>query len=193
MSRRIDQNKTPDPLPGEVIESFLKLGIPYRLAILDFAEAAIPAQTTQDSAFVEAGIVAGRLLLQFLGLGVTRKGGLTLIPSREYHIDNGFTDEVKVIDIGGRLWISLPLRRRPLTRSRTFIMVLRRHLHILLGFRASTRFRQSQTVYLDYPHPCAHSPSLTFERRLTMPRTHSGVPQRAGAAFCVDLENSIPV
>ena len=55
MSRRIDQNKTPDPLPGEVIESFLKVGIPYRLAILDFAEAAIPAQTTQDSAFVEAG------------------------------------------------------------------------------------------------------------------------------------------
>ena len=102
MSRRIDQNKTPDPLPGEVIESFLKVDIPYRLAILDFAEAAIPAQTTQDSAFVEAGIVAGRLLLQFLGLGFTRKGGLTLIPSREYHTDNGFTDEVKVIDIGGR-------------------------------------------------------------------------------------------
>ena len=135
MSRRIDQNKTPDPLPGEVIESFLKLGIPYRFAILDFAEAAIPAQTTQDSAFVEAGIVAGRLLLQFLGLGVTRKGGLTLIPSREYHTDNGFTDEVKVIDIGRRFWISLPLTRRPLTRSRTFIMVLRRHLHILLGIQ----------------------------------------------------------
>jgi len=42
------------------------------------------------------------LLLQFLGLGVTRKGDLTLIPSREYHTDNGFTDEVKVIDIGRR-------------------------------------------------------------------------------------------
>lgn len=31
MSRRIDQNKTPDPLPGEVIESFLKVGIPIVL------------------------------------------------------------------------------------------------------------------------------------------------------------------
>ena len=78
MSRRIDQNKTPDPLPGEVIESFLKVGIPIVL-LFSISEAAIPAQTTQDSAFVEAGIVAGRLLLQFLGLGVTRKGGLTLI------------------------------------------------------------------------------------------------------------------
>ena len=102
MSRRIDQNKTPDPPFGRSYRKLPESRYSYRLAILDFAEAAIPAQTTQDSAFVEAGIVAGRLLLQFLGLGVTRKGGLTLIPSREYHTDNGFTDEVKVIDIGRR-------------------------------------------------------------------------------------------
>jgi hypothetical protein len=102
MPRRIDQNGIPDPLSREVIECFLKVGVPYRLAMLDFAEAAIPAKTTRDSAFVEAGIVTGRLLLQFLGLGVRRKGSLTLIASREYHTENGFTDKVKITDLGGR-------------------------------------------------------------------------------------------
>jgi hypothetical protein len=103
MPRRIDQNGIPDPLSRDVIESFLKIGVPYRLAMLDFAEAAIPAKTTRDSAFVEAGIVSGRLLLQFLGLGIRRKGGLRLVENREYHIENASTDEVKITDVGGRL------------------------------------------------------------------------------------------
>ena len=50
----------------------------------------------------EAGIVAGRLLLQFLGLGIERKGGLRLVKSREYHKENGLTHEVKITDVGGR-------------------------------------------------------------------------------------------
>jgi hypothetical protein len=102
MPRRIDQNGIPDPLSREVIESFLRIGVPYRLAMLDFAEAAMPANRTRDSAFVEAGIVAGRLLLQFLGLGIRRKGGLMLIENRRYHAENGSTDEVKITDVGGR-------------------------------------------------------------------------------------------
>jgi hypothetical protein len=101
MPRRIDKNGIPDPLSREVVKSFLKVGIPYRLAMLDFAEAAIPVKTTRDSAFIEAGVVAGRLLLQFLGLGIRRKGGLTLVESRGYHTENGFTDEVKITDLGG--------------------------------------------------------------------------------------------
>ena len=102
MPRQIDQNGIPDPLSREVIESFLKVGIPYRLAMLDFAEAAIPAKTTRDSALIEAGNVTGRLLLQFLGLGIRRKGGLTLVENRWYHTENGSTDEVKITDVGGR-------------------------------------------------------------------------------------------
>jgi hypothetical protein len=102
MRRRIDQNGIPDPLSYEVIESFLKIAIPYRLAMLDFAEAAIPAKTTRDSAFMEAGIVTGRLLLQFLGPGIRRKGGLTLVENRGYRTQNGSTDEVKITDVGGR-------------------------------------------------------------------------------------------
>jgi hypothetical protein len=102
MPRRIDQNGKPEPLSNEVTEKFLAVGIPYRLAMLDFAEAAIPVKTTRDSAFVEAGIVAGRLLLQFLGLGIKRKGGLKLVQRRDYYAEDGLTDEVKIPDVGGR-------------------------------------------------------------------------------------------
>ena len=51
---------------------------------------------------VEAAIVSGGLLIQFLGLGVERKGGLKLIERRGYHVADGHTDELKIPDVGGR-------------------------------------------------------------------------------------------
>jgi len=75
MPRQIDQNGIPDPLSREVIESFLKVGIPYRLAMLDFAEAAIPAKTTRDSALIEAGTVTGRLSFNSLALESGARAG----------------------------------------------------------------------------------------------------------------------
>jgi hypothetical protein len=76
MSRLIDNNGKIEPLKPEVIEDFLATGVPYRLAMLQFAKEILPPETTRDSAFVEAAIVSGRLLLQFVGLGIQRKGGL---------------------------------------------------------------------------------------------------------------------
>jgi hypothetical protein len=102
MSRRIDSNGVAEPLEPEVIKHFLSIGIPYRLAMLDFAEEVSPAQTTRDAAFIEAAIVAGRLLIQFLGLGIEQRGGLRLVPRRNYYVKNGYTDEVKITDLGGR-------------------------------------------------------------------------------------------
>jgi len=102
MSRRVDSNGVPEPLEPEVIKEFLSTGIPYRLAMLDFAENVSPAQTIRDSAFVEAAIVAGRLLIQFLGLGIEHKGGLRLVERRSYYVKDGWTDEVKIADLGGR-------------------------------------------------------------------------------------------
>jgi hypothetical protein len=85
MSRLIDYDGKIEALKPEVVEHFLATGVPYRLAMLQFAEEILPPETTRDSAFVEAAIVSGRLLLQFLGLGIKRRGGLRLVESREYH------------------------------------------------------------------------------------------------------------
>src|SRR5204863_9816476 len=60
------------------------------------------ARTKRNSAMREAGIVTGRLHLQFLSLGIRRKGGLTLVNNLWYHTENGSTDEVKITDVGGR-------------------------------------------------------------------------------------------
>ena len=102
MSRRLDHNGTPETIDPQVIEQFLSVHIPYRLAMLDFADEVFPPRSTRDSAFVEAAIVAGRLLLQFLGLGIDHRGGLRLVERRSYFASNGCTDEIKIPDVGGR-------------------------------------------------------------------------------------------
>ncbi len=100
MPRRI-VNGVPEPLDPEVVKSFLSTGIPYRLAMLDFAEEVMPAKTTRDSAFIEAAMVTGRLLMHFLGLGIEHRSG-KLVSQHGYHVRDGATDEVKVTDLGGR-------------------------------------------------------------------------------------------
>lgn len=102
MPRRIDSNGRLEPLDPEVIQQFLKVDIRYRLELLRLAEEVSPAQSTRDSAFIEAAIISGRLLIQFLGLGIERKGGLKLVQRRDYHVAEGHTDEVKIPDVGGR-------------------------------------------------------------------------------------------
>lgn len=102
MPRPINSAGVPDSLEHKTIKDFLSIGIPYRLKMLAFAEDVLPAPTTRDSAFVEAAIVTGRLLLQFLGLGIDRQGGLKLVERRKHRIENGFTDEVKITDVGGQ-------------------------------------------------------------------------------------------
>lgn len=102
MPRRIDSNGVPEPLEPKVIKEFLVRHIPYRLSLIGYAEDVLPAPTTRDSAFVEAAIVNGRLLIQFLGLGIEHKRGLGLVERRGYFVKDGWTDEVKITDLGGR-------------------------------------------------------------------------------------------
>ena len=83
MSHRIDSKGVPEPLEPEAIKNFLSIGIPYRLAMLDLAEDVSPAQTTRDSAVIEAG----------MGLGIERRGGLRIVPRRSYYVTDGYTDE----------------------------------------------------------------------------------------------------
>jgi len=101
MSRRIT-NGRPEHLDPIVVQDFLSRHIPYRLEMLSLAEEVLPPSTTRDSAFVEAAIVSGRLLLDFLGLGITRRGGLRLVPAHHYRSEDCFTDDVKIPDVGGR-------------------------------------------------------------------------------------------
>ena len=101
MSRRITDGR-PERLDPTVVQEFLSRHIPYRLEMLRFGEEVLPPSTTRDSAFVEAAIVSGRVLLDFLGLGVARRGGLRLVLAQDHRSEGGFTDDVKIPDVGGR-------------------------------------------------------------------------------------------
>lgn len=76
--------------------------IPYREGLLmdGVRPAWIPACHHTNQAF-EAGIVSGRILLSFLGLGFDRKTG-GLREDRKHSCQDGMTDDVKAPDVGGR-------------------------------------------------------------------------------------------
>jgi hypothetical protein len=101
MPRRII-NGQPESLSATVVREFLTQHLPYRLEMLRLAEEHLPPSTTRESAFVEAAIVSGRILLAFLGVGLNRKSGLKLAENRKYHDDRGATDDVMIPDVGGR-------------------------------------------------------------------------------------------
>ena len=104
MSRRII-GSTPESFPENEVPVFLNQHIPYRLKLLQLARVVSPASGMIDSAMVEAGLIICRQLMQFLGLGITHKGGLKLVADHEYHsyknAGHFYTDEVKVVDVGG--------------------------------------------------------------------------------------------
>ena len=92
-----------DPLPAPVVMEFLTIHVPYRVWMLEAAVSRVPAKTNEDSAYFEAGTVSGRLLLDFLGIGMD-KGKLA--NRRDYKVKGGKTDDVKVVDLGGR-WVDV--------------------------------------------------------------------------------------
>jgi hypothetical protein len=98
--RPINQGR-PDPLPPEDIAKLLKEHIPYRLAHLLDAVPRMPASCIADNQAFEAGAVAGRSLLSFLGIGCDSEQGV-LRTDRSYHAAaKGMTDDVKAPDVGG--------------------------------------------------------------------------------------------
>jgi hypothetical protein len=77
----------------------LESDLPYRIDHLRDAICRVPAQSFADNQAFEAGAVAGRVLLDFLGVGLDRKTQ-TLRASR--HSPKAVdTDDVKVVDLGG--------------------------------------------------------------------------------------------
>lgn len=103
---RVITNGRPGDLPPEQIRIFLNQHIPYRLRLLQIGRAVSPASGLIDFAMVESGLILGRQLLQFLGLGITHNPALTLCARTDYHTykkgSQTITEEVKITDIGGR-------------------------------------------------------------------------------------------
>ena len=99
--RPTDAQGHPDALPKEDIAELLTEHIPYRLVHLRDAVPRVPARCMADNQSFEAGAVAGRSLLSFLGIGYDPKTG-TLREDRCYYpAAKGMTDDVKAPDVGG--------------------------------------------------------------------------------------------
>lgn len=89
------------PLSEKDRMAMLAQHIPYRKRLLRDGVRPGGAQCWQDNQAAEAGIVSGRILLSFLGLGYDKvTGGLSL--DRKHIPKGGPTDDVKAPDVGGR-------------------------------------------------------------------------------------------
>jgi hypothetical protein len=89
-----------ESLSSDEVKRFLEEHLPYRLALIRDAVRRVPAQSLADQAF-EAAAVTGRVVLDFLGVGYDSKKE-SLREERTHRAKNGFTDDVKVVDVGGR-------------------------------------------------------------------------------------------
>jgi hypothetical protein len=99
--RAFSQDGTPTRLSDQDVAKLREDDLPYRLTILQNAVHRIPARTMEDNQAFEAGAVAGRSLLAFLGVGYDPRSR-TLRPARSYYKEaDGFTDEIKAPDVGG--------------------------------------------------------------------------------------------
>src|SRR5437879_6383490 len=95
-------------LTPDQVEEFFKVHLPYRLAMLT-AHRDHQVKGTLGSyqrelmvCMFEAGLIACRVLLQFLGLGVKYRPTLHLVEDHRYwSYDGKITDEIKVVDLGG--------------------------------------------------------------------------------------------
>jgi len=90
------------PLSNKIVQEMLNLHIPYRIRMLCEALPRTPAQCDSDSQAFEAGVVSGRILLGFLGIGYDEK--TKQLKKERNHRKNGegLTDDVKVRDVGGK-------------------------------------------------------------------------------------------
>ena len=90
------------PLTEEDIEVMLNQHIPYRERLLLDAFPRLPARRYADNQAFEAGVVSGRILLGFLGIGYNEE--TKKLKKDRNHRNNGgdLTDDVKVRDVGGK-------------------------------------------------------------------------------------------
>lgn len=78
----------------------LESHIPYRMSLLRDGLRPDGARCQQDNQAFEAGVVSGRVLLSFLGLGCNRFGALWA--DQRHDAKDGKTDDVKAPDVGGQ-------------------------------------------------------------------------------------------
>ncbi len=88
------------PLVTKARTRLLHSDLPYRVNHLRDAIQRVPAESFADNQAFEAGAVAGRVLLDFLGIGYDAKTE-SLKESRAHSNKEGLTDDVKVIDLDG--------------------------------------------------------------------------------------------
>ena len=89
------------PLIEKDVQDMLRQQIPYRAQLLTDGVRPLGAITQQDNQAFEAGVVSGRILLSFLGVGFEEKTG-RLKEGRKHKLTKEMTDDVKVRDVGGR-------------------------------------------------------------------------------------------
>ena len=100
MKRTITHQRSA-PLDKVDTDAMLTEHLPYRIAMLLDGALRLPCASMQDNQAFEAGAVAGRQLLSFLGIGYNNAASLL---KHEGHQKTGRkTDDVKCCDIGGRL------------------------------------------------------------------------------------------
>jgi hypothetical protein len=105
MARKISNRL--EPLSEAEKASFLGQHIPYRLNLLRLALVVAPASGLIDSAIVEAAIIVGRQLIQFLGFNIEYPDHIEdpiLAECTKYHRykkgGDTYTDEVKIVNLG---------------------------------------------------------------------------------------------
>ena len=100
--RRFLADNAVEPLSDADVQSLLNEHLPYRLRMIRDARDRVPAKSFADNQAFEAGAVAGRSLLAFLGVAFDRNKGVLAPYHSHIRLKGGLTDEVKVPDVGGR-------------------------------------------------------------------------------------------
>jgi len=95
------QNGLPEALPPSEIEELLCQHLPYRIRLVQNAIGRIPAKTMEDNQAFEAGAVAGRSLLSFLGISYDRRTTSLKLDQTYQKEKDEQTDEIKISDVGG--------------------------------------------------------------------------------------------
>ena len=127
--RRLITATEVEPLSDTEKNCFINCHIPYRLEFLSRGSALAFNSGVKDPAIVEAALMAGKQLIQFLGLtvkfGNDGRPDLTNEKSEEYQsYKRGgvrYTDEVKIVNLGGEFQKRCELDKAEATMLAEFV------------------------------------------------------------------------
>ncbi len=181
--RPLDSNGHPESLPHPDVLEILQQHLPYRRALLLDAVARIPARTMADNQAFEAGVVAGRSLLSFLGIRYDRRTR-RLADDHTYQRETGdLTDDIKAPDVGGRF---VDISRL----SRDSQNVLERFIHGAHKASAHLTWKSTHTLDVETYQTAATIISDLLERHIF--NAGPGGASTAGSASIGDLNVTTP-